>query len=137
MADIKDEWIEAKKKELYNQFGNLGSRHIDVDGLVDITLKHIQEAYKKGIDDTIDVCDKRITENRKYFYDGKTCSLCMVKALVKRDAHRICKNCRFWNDKNGECKNDIIWLNKPEGIFFNISDLKTNLNFGCNQFKEK
>lgn len=57
--------------------------------------------------------------------------------LRERDENRICKNCKYWNEEQGQCNNDIVWLNKPANIFLNISDLKTNWRFGCVKFEEK
>ena len=48
-----------------------------------------------------------------------------------------CKDCKHWNAENVECENDIIWLNRPKGVFFNISDLKTQDWFGCVRFESK
>lgn len=48
-----------------------------------------------------------------------------------------CKDCKFWNQENLECENDIIWLNKDKNVSFNISDLKTNKFFGCVRFEQK
>lgn len=68
-----------------------------------------------------------------------------LEKLVKQVACGYCKDCKFWNDKSAECTNDIIWLNsdmqtkktKRSKTFYNISDLKTNLNFGCIRFESK
>ena len=56
---------------------------------------------------------------------------------VSRDFCGHCEDCKFWKMENLECKNDIVWLNRPDNIFLNISDLKTNLKFGCIRFESK
>ena len=48
-----------------------------------------------------------------------------------------CNDCKFWEEKSLECKNDVIWLNKDKNIFYNISDLRTDYFFGCIRFKSK
>lgn len=51
-----------------------------------------------------------------------------------------CENCGHWRSENLECRKDIIWLNKDKNVFFNISDLKTGINFYCSnhtQFEQR
>ena len=60
-----------------------------------------------------------------------------VELQVSRDFCGHCEDCKFWKMENLECKNDIVWLNRPDNIFLNISDLKTNLKFGCIRFESK
>lgn len=68
-----------------------------------------------------------------------------AETLVKQVVCGHCKDCRFWNIQSLECTNDIIWLNrdiqtkktKRSKTFYNISDLKTSLNFGCIRFESK
>ncbi len=76
-------------------------------------------------------CFPHIKEGEIMYYKN------FVSALKERDEHKTCKNCKCWNEEQGQCNNDIVWLNKPVNVFFNISDLKTNWYFGCNHFEEK
>lgn len=59
-------------------------------------------------------------------------------SMISVKSKQTCENCKFWNEKNAECKNDVIWLNKDKDVFMNISDLKTGMkDFGCTRFEQK
>lgn len=77
----------------------------------------------------------KINDNDIPYYRHKNSNL--IRQQVSRGIGGYCEDCKFWKMENFECTNDIIWLNKPDNIFLNISDLKTHLKFGCIRFESK
>jgi len=56
---------------------------------------------------------------------------------IKKGICGHCKDCKYWDTENIECKNDVIWLSKPKGVYFKINDLKTQDWFGCVLFEKR